>query len=241
MFVYNSLEISVEKPWILSLLEEYRDFLINYHKEQKAVLHHLRNSAKIFVAMEEIFPSELTYEWLENRFEIYGKAKSKRSLTGFFVRKKMIQQPSEDSLYRKQCKNYVVKLPATFKKCITWYYEEKFELQDRQVTNNASNPVKSSTIESDVCSLFRMVRWITENYNEVKHWTDISEAIVNQYLLSLPPSNRECTRKDLYQFFKFAKRKRCILTIPMVDYKTREISRVSEVLTYKEQGMDLCQ
>lgn len=47
--------------------------------------------------------------------------------------------------------------------------------------------------------------------------------IVNRYLLSLPASNRECTRKDLYQFFKFAKRKRCIFTIPMTDYKTRAI------------------
>lgn len=40
-----------------------------------------------------------------------------------------------------------------------------------------------------------MVRWITENYKEVEHWTDITETIVNQYLLSLPASNREITRK----------------------------------------------
>lgn len=90
MFIYNSLEISVEKPWVIRILEEYRDFLISYHKEQKAVLHHLRNSTNIFVEMETIVPNELTYDWLESSFEVYGKAKSWKSLTGFLIRKKMI-------------------------------------------------------------------------------------------------------------------------------------------------------
>lgn len=80
-----------------------------------------------------------------------------------------------------------------------------------------------------------MVRWITENHEEVKHWTDFTETIVNQYLLSLPASSRECSRKDLYQFFKFAKRKRCLFTIPMTDYKTREVSRICETLTHDAQ------
>ncbi|WP_196606850.1 hypothetical protein [Pectinatus frisingensis] len=43
-------------------------------------------------------------------------------------------------------------------------------------------------------------------------------------------------RKDLYQFFKFAVRKRCIFIIPMTDYKTRETTRVNYVLTFKEQS-----
>lgn len=80
-----------------------------------------------------------------------------------------------------------------------------------------------------------MVRWITENHEEVKSWTDFTETIVNKYLLSLPISNRECTRKDLYQFFKFAKRKRCLFMIPMTDYKTMEVPRICEALTHEEQ------
>lgn len=235
MFIYNSLIIPVEKPWVMRILEEYRDFLITYHKEQKTVLHHLRNSASVFVAMEDIFPNELTYDWLESSFETYGKAKSWKSLTGFLIRKKLIQLPSENSKYRKQCMNYVAKLPESFQKCINWYIEDKFALQERQIANNASSPIKARTIETDVCSLYRMIRWITENHEEVKHWTDFSEAIVNQYLLSLPASNRECTRKDLYQFFIFAKRRRCIFTIPMANYKTREIPRVCETLTREDQ------
>ena len=130
---------------------------------------------------------------------------------------------------------YVAKLPDNFQKCINWYIEDKFALQERQIANNASSPIKARTIETDACSLYRMIRWITENCEEVKHWTDFSEAIVNHYLLSLPASNRECTRKDLYQFFIFAKRRRCILAIPMANYKTREIPRVCEILTFEEQ------
>ncbi len=235
MFVYNSLEIPVEKPWILRLLNEYRDFLIDYHKEQKVVFHHLRNAANVFIAMETITPIELTYDWIENQFQHYGKAKSWKSLTGFLVGKKLIQLPSDDLRYRKQCENYIAKLPERFRKCVKLYVDDKFALRKRQISNNASSPINARTIEADVCSLFRMVRWITENYSNVVYWTDFTEAMVNQFLLSLPASNRECTRKDLYQFFKFAKRKRCIFTIPMTDYKTREMPRVCVPLTRTEQ------
>lgn len=209
--------------------------MISYHKEQKTVLHHLRNSSNVFIAMEQITHNELTYDWLESCFEKYGKAKSWKSLTGFLIRKKMIQLPSEDSKYKKQCMNYIAKVPANFQKCLKWYAEDKFALQERQIANNASSPIQSRTIETDICSLFRMVRWITEYYKEVVHWTDITESMVNEFLLSLPSSNRECTRKDLYQFLKFAKRKRCIFVIPMIDYKTRESPRVAEALTHEEQ------
>lgn len=61
-------------------------------------------------AMEAIVPNELTYDWLESSFEVYGKAKSWKSLTGFLIRKKMIYLPSENSKYRKQCKIYVEKI-----------------------------------------------------------------------------------------------------------------------------------
>lgn len=235
MFVYNSLEIPVKHSWVCKILKEYEEFLFSYHKEQKMVLHHLRNSSSVFIAMEQITPKELTYDWLENCFEKYGKAKSWKSLTGFLFRKKVIQLPSEDSKYKKQCMNYIAKVPANFQKCLKWYAEDKFSLQERQIANNASSPIKSRTIETDMCSLFRMVRWITDNYLEVDYWTDITESMVNQFLLSLPSSHRECTRKGLYQFLKFAKRKRCIFAIPMTDYKTRESPRVAETLTHEEQ------
>ena len=113
--------------------------MMDYHNEQKAVFHHLRNSEKVFVAMEDNFPNELTYDWLESSFETYGKAKSWKSLTGFLVRKKLIQMPSENSKYRKQCMKYVIKLPENFQKCINWYIEDKFALQERQIANNAKD------------------------------------------------------------------------------------------------------
>ena len=72
MFIYNSLEIPVENPWVYRILEEYEEFLISYHKEQKAVFHHLRNSANVFIEMENITPNELTYDWLESCFGLTG-------------------------------------------------------------------------------------------------------------------------------------------------------------------------
>ena len=115
MFVYNSLEIPVEKPWVLRILEEYRAFLISYHKEQKAVFHHLRNAANIFIAMEDISPKELTYDWLEHTFEYYGKAKAWRSLSGFMIGRKLIQAPSENVCIESNVKNILQKCRKAFK------------------------------------------------------------------------------------------------------------------------------
>ena len=141
MFVYNSLEIPVEKPWVLRILEEYRAFLISYHKEQKAVFHHLRNAANIFIAMEDISPKELTYDWLEHTFEYYGKAKAWRSLSGFMIGRKLIQAPSENGMYRKQCEKYIAKVPESFQKCLKWYVEDN--LRCRSVKYPITQAIRS--------------------------------------------------------------------------------------------------
>lgn len=237
MFKYFSLEIQIEKIWVLKLLEEYQSFLINYHKEQKAVRKHLMNAAPVFIDMERILPHELTFQWLESCYQNHKTTLAKRSLRGFLLEKKIIKEPSEEEYYRNVCENYLKDCPSGFTKCITWYYDEKFSLQKRQISNNARNPIKSRTIEGDVCFLSRMVKWIVENHPALKSWLDITEELVNQFLLSLKPSNRECMRKDLYQFFKFALRKRCIFTIPMTDYTTREVARVNYTLSFEEQAV----
>lgn len=235
MFKYFSLEIPISKAWVLNLLEEYKKFLIEYHKEQKAVRKHLINASDVFIDMEEILPHELTFQWLESRFQIHETTISKRSIKGFLLERGLIKEPDEEHRYRKIFENYLKDCPDGFKKCVVWNYNEKFSLRKRQIANNARNPIKVRTIDSDVCFLSRMIKWITTNYPNSKSWLDVSEEMVNQFLLSLTPANRECMRKDLYQFFKFAVRKRCIFTIPMTDYKVREVSRINYVLTFKEQ------
>lgn len=235
MFKYFSLEIPIGKAWILSLLEEYKKFLIVYHKEQKAVRKHLINASDVFIDMEEILPHELTFQWLESRFQVHGTTIAKRSLKGLLLEKKLVREPDEEYRYRNIFENYLKDCPASFKKCVVWYYNEKFSLRKRRISNNARNPINVRTIEGDVCFLSRMIKWIIINYPDARSWLDVSEEMVNQFLLSLTPSNRECMRKDLYQFFKFAVRKRCIFTIPMTDYKVREVPRINYVLTVKEQ------
>ena len=120
---------------------------------------------------------------------------------------------------RKECERLIQKCPPGFQKCLRWNCEEKFRLRERQVQNNATAPINTKTIVSDVMSLVRMVLWITENYNHVKSWAEIQEEVTLAYLMTLKPSGRECFRKDLYQFYKFALRKRCLFSIPMTDFK----------------------
>lgn len=133
MFKYFSLEIPIGKAWILSLLEEYKKFLIVYHKEQKAVRKHLINAFHVFIDMEEILPHELTFQWLESRFQVHGTTIAKRSLKGLLLEKKLVREPDEEYRYRNIFENYLKDCPASFKKCVVWYYNEKFSLRKRQI------------------------------------------------------------------------------------------------------------
>ena len=236
MFCYFSLEIPIYKTWVANLLREYKDFLIAHHKQQKSVRKHLMNASAIFMDMEDLLPHELTFYWLESSFQKHDTTIAKRSMKGFLLGKGLIKEPDEEYRYRKIFDNYLKDCPIGFRKCVVWYYDEKFSLRKKQISNNARKPIKVRTIDNDVCFLSRMIKWVTGNYPNSKSWLDVSEEIVNQFLLSLTPANRECMRKDLYQFFKFAVRKRCIFIITMTDYKARETTRVNYVLTFKEQS-----
>ena len=233
MYIYNSLKIPVEKIWVKALLKEYQEFLEDYHIDQKAVYHHLKWASDTFVAMDNMFPHQLTYEWLDART---GMKASKKSLRGFLLEEGIIKRPDPSVAARKECERLIRKCPPGFQKCLYWNCEEKFRLRERQVQNNASDPINAKTIVNDIMSLVRMVLWITANYDHVKSWAEIQEKVTLAYLLTLKPSNRDCFRKDLYQFYKFALRKRCILSIPMTDYKTRELPRVMEPLTIEQQS-----
>lgn len=67
-------------------------------------------------------------------------------------------------------------------------------------------------------------------------WLDVTEESVNGFLLILKPSNRECVRKDLYQFFVLLKCKRLLFTIPMTNYKVRKLAMTTYVMNYREQS-----
>lgn len=238
MFKYFSLEVPVEKRWIINLMEEYKEYLEVYHKDQKAVRQHLLEALKIFWDMERavLLPYELTYGWFETRFAFHNTTKAKRSMIAFLLDKKLIKKPEEEQKYRELFERSLSDCPDSFKKAIVLYYEEKLKLRKRQTEQNARNPVKLKTIEADVGALKRMVKWMQKQYSDAKSWFDVTEEMVNSFLLSLTPSNRECMRKDFYQFFKLAKKKRCTFDIPMTDYKTREVPRVNYVLTFMEQS-----
>jgi site-specific recombinase XerD len=233
MFRYNSLSIPVSKDWVVQLLEEYQVFLEKYHVDQKTVYHHMKWATDTFVAMESFRPHELTYEWLASRT---GMKAAKKSLQGFLLEKKIIKTPDPAFEAKKTCNRLIQKCPERFRKCILWYSEEKLRLHQRQVENNVSAPINVRTIVGDVMSLVKMVLYLKEHCPSIGAWNDVTDSMTNTFLLSLSLRSRECVRKDLYQFYKFALRKKFIFAIPMVDYKARDLPRATTTLTIEQQS-----
>ena len=100
------------------------------------------NASAIFMDMEDLLPHELTFYWLESSFQKHDTTIAKRSMKGFLLGKGLIKEPDEEYRYRKIFDNYLKDCPIGFRKCVVWYYDEKFSLRKKQISNNARKPIK---------------------------------------------------------------------------------------------------
>lgn len=237
MFDKYNVYLHIEKSWIKELMVLYLKFLEQNLSSKRTIKEHLVEAKTVFKLMDNhlLISSQLDYEWLNRTFENITITKAKRSIISFLIQNKVIKLPSEEKKYINKFKNMVDCCDEPFQKAITLYYSEKLDARKLQVERNARNPIAFGTIEENIRILVRLINWLKENYPMIKSWIDIQEEHISSFLLTLTPNNRECMRKDLYVFFKVAKRKRCIFTIPMVNYKSRELPRVNYVLSFDEQ------
>lgn len=234
----HNLSSTFRNKWILNLFVKYYCYIKENGISLETKKRQISKAKGVFKILDDavLSPREITIEHLNNAFEQMGNLRgSKTSILAFLNSEKLIFLPNNDDLIIDSINRTNEKFPNVFQRLVKIYLTERLEYRKKQISNNERKPLSLMTMKTDVELHYRFVKWIVENFPSVDSWAVIQEEHIQQFLLSLPPRNREIVRKDINVLFKFAKKKRIIAHVPIIDFPSRELPSSIQVLDLEDQ------
>jgi integrase len=197
----------------------------------------LPKAAKVFQEAERCFkgPEWIELQWLEEMIEKMGVTLFPTFFRAFLVQEQLLEEPSKDEKRLQSIHAQVERLPQGYRRAVEVYVNDRLALRARQIQFQAKRPLALTTIASDLDTLSRLVRWLTASLPQLTGWDMVQEEHIYAFLLTLTPKTREILRRDLYQFFRLARRRRLITHIPLMKLPGRELPRTIEPLSLEEQ------
>jgi hypothetical protein len=104
-----------------------------------------------------------------------------------------------------------------YRRLVEVYFNERMERRKRQIELNAKKPLSLRTLEGDLGTHTRIIRWLREHLPELTGWNMVQEEHILTYLLTLPLRDREVVRKDLYAFFRLARQRKLVTHVPVAN------------------------
>lgn len=231
------LKENFNKSWSASLFKKYTQFLITSGINKDTLRKNTSKAIKLFFLAEQQFlvPTNISESWILNTLEENKNLKQVKSSMLAFLNQEGIVNLNDDPMFTNKIKRLIDSVPEGFNRLLEVYLNERIEHRKRQIKQNARTPLSFLTILINIEEYVRFIRWLQENNNQVFSWDAIQQEDVHSFLLTLTPKKREIVRKDLLVLFKFARRKRMITHIPILDVKSRELPLTIEPLSFKEQ------
>ncbi|AZB43798.1 hypothetical protein CEF21_16615 [Bacillus sp. FJAT-42376] len=119
-----------------------------------------------------------------------------------------------------------------FQKPLIKMLEKELASKELLEKKNAVIRKKMSTIIDKIDMMISFYNWLANN--ETAHnWAEVSERMVNTYLLQTPQRSRDIKKRALYNFFQFAKKQRFIFANPIENFIARD--RMIEVRPLTKQ------
>jgi len=197
----------------------------------------LPKALTIFQEAERRFkgPEWMEQGWLEEMIEKMGATLYPTFFRTFLIQEQFLVESSKEEKTLHSLQAQIGKLPQGYRRAIEVYCNERLAYRNRQIQLNAKRPLALKTLTSDLDTLSRFVRWLTTSLPELTGWDMVQEEHVYAFLLTLNPKTRELYRKDLYLFFRLARKRRLITHVPLLHLPGRELPRTIEPLTLQEQ------
>src|SRR6266496_1350566 len=197
----------------------------------------LPKAAKIFQEAERCFkgPERIEREWLEKMIEKMGVTLFPTFFRAFLLQEQFFEETSKDEKLLQSIHAQLERIPQGYRRACEVYFNDRLALRARQIQFQAKYPLALTTLTSDLDTLSRLVRWLTEYMPQLSGWDMVQEEHVYAFLLTLTPKTREILRKDLYLFFRLARRRRLITHVPLKNLAGRELPRTIEPLSLEEQ------
>ncbi len=197
----------------------------------------LPKAAAIFQEAERCFQEQdgIEKEWMEERIKQMGATLFPTFFRAFLVQEQILVEPSQDEKTLQVLQTRLTKIPHHYRHVMEVYFNERLAVRERQMKLNAKRPLALRTLLSDLDTLSRLVRWLTEELPELTGWDMVQEEHIHAFLLTLAPKTRELLRKDLSLFFRLARKRRLITHVPLMELATRESPPTVASLSWEEQ------
>ncbi|WP_170206703.1 site-specific integrase [Brevibacillus brevis] len=227
------------QKWAEDLFFSYVDFVRGSGVGSDTVKRYTSKARIVFQRVDNELgkPGELTEEWFARTLsELAHQRGIGKSLRIFLEQQNILSVVTQDAQLEKQISSALDRCPKGYRRLLEVYCNDRKKLRQRQISNNERKPLSLKTILSDLTIFNRFVYWVVEFYPEVSSWDLVQEHHVHTFLLTLTQRHREIVRKDLHMLFRFAKKKRLIVHVPIMDFPARELpANEAHFLTLEEQ------
>ncbi len=223
--------------WGKELFKRLSMFLVEHEIPLETQVRMLPKAAVIFQEAEKSFrrPEDMSEEWLEEMIDKGTKDLFPSFFRAFLVKEQIIAGTDKDEKKLEAIQAKLDLIPQNYRRVMEVFFHERIALRKKQIKQNARRPLAVSTIVGDFEVLSRLVRWLTENLPQLRGWDMVQEEYIHQFLLTLTPKHREVVRKDLYLFFRLARKRRMITHVPVMNHPAKELPRTVEPLRVEEQ------
>jgi integrase len=223
--------------WGKELFKRLGVFLEEHEIRMGTRAYMLPKAAAIFREAEQCFQEQgwIEKEWLEERIKRAGVTLFPTFFRAFLVQEQILVETSQNEKTLQALQTRLAKIPQHYRRAMEVYFNERLAVRERQIKLNAKRPITLRTLLSDLDTLSRLVRWLTEKLPDLTGWDMVQEEHIHAFLLTLAPKTRELLRKDLSLFFRLARKRRLITHVPLMELPTRDLPRTVEPLSLEEQ------
>jgi integrase len=231
------LNTAFSTPWGKELFTRLGVFLEEHEIRSETRAYMLPKAATIFQEAEQCFkgPEWIERKWWEEMIEKTGVTLFPTFFRTFLLQERFLEETSKDEKLLQAFHAQLERIPQGYRRAVEVYVNDRLALRERQIQFQAKRPLALTTLTSDLDTLSRLVRWLTAYLPQLTGWDMVQEEHIYAFLLTLTPKTREILRKDLYLFFRLARRRRLITHIPLMNLPGRELPRTIEPLSLQEQ------
>ncbi len=231
------LDTTFSTSWAKDLYKRLGVFLEEHEIRMGTRAYMLPKAAAVFQQAERSFtgPAWIESAWWESQIEQSAATLFPTFFRAFLVQEQFLEHLSEAEKLLHLIDTRLERMPQGYRRAVEVYINDRLALRDRQIHLQAKRPLALKTLASDLDTLSRLVRWLTAELPQLTSWDMVQEEHIYTFLLTLTPKSREIQRKDLYLFFRLARKRRLMTHIPLMKLPGRELPRSIEPLRLEEQ------
>lgn len=228
----ESIDERFSHQWVQQLFRGLGAFLKQHEVPAKTQARLLSKAAILFQDADRRFrcPEDMSARWIEDRIEQAGPHFAPSFFRAYLLEEHVLMPPSKDEEQINALHAKIEGLPQGYRRLMEVYFNERISLRERQINLHAKRPLAVGTIKADWDLLSRLVRWLGEQEAGLSGWEMVQEEHIHAFLLTLTPKNREPARKDLYVFFRLARKRRILTHVPIMDAPAKELPPTVEPL-----------